>query len=210
MQPIVQHQHHNCDDLPFFCCEIRWMQWRYWRLRQYLKSLQEADVWKQDDDRRIKILRKSSSTTGEIYKSLKHTIRVLSKSHSILESTDHPLHNVPSQHRRFGNRLTLRNIKKGKSVLCTQVTKLWVALNGSEANLFVCCRDGLYCRCVWVFWCVYHLLLVCLPTATSINIWLMTHRSVAHVVPCIRTTGPHWFKFQSRCHRLQMVCLLPN
>lgn len=43
-------------------------------------------------------MRKAGSATGEIHDSLKHTIhKPLSKSQSVLESTDHPLHNELSQ-----------------------------------------------------------------------------------------------------------------
>lgn len=62
--------------------------------------LLETDMSKQDDNNRlVTIMKKGSSATGEIYGPLKHTIkRVLPKPQSILESSDHPLHNVLSQH----------------------------------------------------------------------------------------------------------------
>lgn len=61
----------------------------------------DSNIWKRiwGDTMLVKIMRKASSTTGETNESVK------TQSESV-SSTDHPLHNAPSQRWRSGNRLT--------------------------------------------------------------------------------------------------------
>ncbi len=104
------------------------MQWRYWRLWKdnqiffFLNALLlQIDMSKQGENRLIKT-REESQINYRWNPWATETHKQRAKSQSMLRSTDHPVHNVLSQSRRFGNRLILHKTEKGKSksVLCAQ------------------------------------------------------------------------------------------